>query len=285
VLRDSRSNKRPRRASSTPARESRVPLPSTKIPHHLVSSGRQPLSKKLSQEEEKENFLADYSLPSPKLSRIVVDTSKTFRSTPAKRSPKPSSSSLKASGEKRRKSRRGLTVSFLEEENTKKPRKSRGSGLSVDDSRKRQLVRHAAQRDVGVSDGFTLTDFGRETDSSPERPLLFPKNKTSSHGPLRAHSSPGVHDGGLGDRLVDSLNSSKYGAMERRYAESRKEGRFPRGGTAGLREDPRLGYDWIAGLLDTSGPSVSDKDDEYFREMKEFRRVNYAACHKSREFK
>ena len=198
-----------------------------------------------------------------------------------KGNPKPSSSSLKVPGEKGRKSRRGLTVSFVEEENTRKTRRSRDPGLSSDGGQRR-LVRHTAQRDAGVSDGFTLTDFGREADSSPERPHFLPKKMTSTLQGVRSSPGPGVH-GNAGDRLIDSLNSSKYGAMERRYAESRMEGRFPRGST-GLREDPKLGYDWIAGLLDTSGPSMSDRDDEYFCEMKEFRRVNYAECHQTKEF-
>ena len=42
-------------------------------------------------------------------------------------------------------------------------------------------------------------------------------------------------------------------------------------------DDPRLGYDWIAGMLDTEA-SISEKDDKYFVELKEFRRVNRSEC-------
>ncbi|NXS93834.1 MIIP protein, partial [Jacana jacana] len=40
---------------------------------------------------------------------------------------------------------------------------------------------------------------------------------------------------------------------------------------------PFLGYDWIAGLLDTSS-SVAEKSDQYFAELHEFRQANKEAC-------
>ncbi|KAM6313081.1 migration and invasion-inhibitory protein isoform 1-T1 [Podargus strigoides] len=40
---------------------------------------------------------------------------------------------------------------------------------------------------------------------------------------------------------------------------------------------PFLGYDWIAGLLDTNS-SVAEKSDEYFAELQEFRQANREAC-------
>ncbi|XP_061456595.1 migration and invasion-inhibitory protein isoform X2 [Rhineura floridana] len=40
---------------------------------------------------------------------------------------------------------------------------------------------------------------------------------------------------------------------------------------------PFLGYDWIAGLLDMDS-SMSEKPDEYFSELQEFRQVNREAC-------
>ncbi len=245
-------SKRPRRASSTPVR------PLQKPSHDPVGrrTGDRSLRRVLREEDEKENS-EEYSLPSPKLSRIVVDTSRTSRLSPIK-DPKPATSSLKPSGVGK-KSRRGLTVSFVENDEP-----TRKTGRSPLTPTSRRLVRHAAQRDAGVSDGFSLTD----TESSPERG----ETTKMSH---RVHN--------LGDRLVESLNASKYGAMERRYTQSRKEGKMPRG--RGMGGDPHLGYDWIAGLLDTSESYLSEKDDEYFKEMREFRRVNYAECHKATEFR
>ena len=155
-------------------------------------------------------------------------------------------------------------MSFVEDENTK--RTSRRGEPALAGTSKRRLTRHAAQRDLGVSDGFTPVDSGRETDSSPER-----TGGSAGHRTKRSFS----------EKIIDSLNSSRYGAMERRYDQTRKEGKFPR---HGLGNDPQLGYDWIAGLLDTS-ESYSEKDDEYFKEMREFRRVNYTECHQTREFK
>ncbi|NXG76691.1 MIIP protein, partial [Baryphthengus martii] len=40
---------------------------------------------------------------------------------------------------------------------------------------------------------------------------------------------------------------------------------------------PFLGYDWIAGLLDTSS-SVAERSDQYFAELHEFRQANKEAC-------
>ncbi|NXE94129.1 MIIP protein, partial [Menura novaehollandiae] len=40
---------------------------------------------------------------------------------------------------------------------------------------------------------------------------------------------------------------------------------------------PFLGYDWIAGLLDTKS-SVTEKSDQYFAELQEFRQANREAC-------
>ena len=42
-------------------------------------------------------------------------------------------------------------------------------------------------------------------------------------------------------------------------------------------DDPRLGYDWIAGLVE-AGSALENKDEEYFVEMREFRRVNHSEC-------
>ncbi|NXF05290.1 MIIP protein, partial [Smithornis capensis] len=40
---------------------------------------------------------------------------------------------------------------------------------------------------------------------------------------------------------------------------------------------PFLGYDWIAGLLDTES-SVTEKPEQYFAELQEFRQANREAC-------
>ena len=77
-------------------------------------------------------------------------------------------------------------------------------------------------------------------------------------------------------KLVDSLRSSCYGGFERRLKATRS--------TRKLLDysalDPNLGYDWIAGALDSeeAGGSVLDAPDEYFDMIKEFRRVNKDLC-------
>ena len=172
-----------------------------------------------------ENIPSSLAFPSPKLSRIVVDTSQDFCSS---KSPKSRTSSLKEPSTKE-KPRKGLTVSFVQTvsdgnaHSAESPGGSRGS--------KKVITRHATQQNLGSS-------------------------------------------------MLNSLNSSKFGAMERRYAQTRKEGKYPRQFRG---DDPRLGYDWIAGLLDTSESYPSERDDEYFEEMKEFRRVNYSECHLAKQ--
>ncbi|XP_072174902.1 uncharacterized protein [Diadema setosum] len=45
----------------------------------------------------------------------------------------------------------------------------------------------------------------------------------------------------------------------------------------GNETQPLLGYDWIAGLLDTN-PSVGEQSDVYLEEIKQFRRLNREEC-------
>ena len=78
----------------------------------------------------------------------------------------------------------------------------------------------------------------------------------------------------LGTSLIKSLNTSRFGALDRRLSKMRKTRKFPRK-YAG--DDPKLGYDWIAGMVDANS-CLSERDDEYFEEMKEFRRVNRSEC-------
>lgn len=49
--------------------------------------------------------------------------------------------------------------------------------------------------------------------------------------------------------------------------------------TAGVKTSDQslLGYDWIAGMLDNDS-YISQKDDSFFDELKEFRRVNRTEC-------
>ncbi len=42
-------------------------------------------------------------------------------------------------------------------------------------------------------------------------------------------------------------------------------------------DQPLLGYDWIAGVLDNE-PALQDKPDQYFEDIKEFRRSNRDFC-------
>lgn len=195
--------------------------PSTAPEPHVDLSLEEALFDRTSRENISKS-VDDYSLPSPKLSRIVVDTGRNITSN----SVKPALLFSRTSAQKNKK-KRGLTVSFVQNDSDKSTCKPG----SPDSTSRKKFTRHATQRNLDTS-------------------------------------------------LVDSLNSSRYGAMERHYNQTRKEGRFP---GKSLGTDPRLGYDWIAGLLDASESYLSERDNEYFEEMKEFRRVNFDECHRPKE--
>jgi len=74
-------------------------------------------------------------------------------------------------------------------------------------------------------------------------------------------------------QLSEVLNASHYGALEQTLPLTRSLRKSLK--YEGI--DPKLGYDWIAGLLDTSS-YVSQCSDEYFDDLKEFRRANREEC-------
>ena len=80
-------------------------------------------------------------------------------------------------------------------------------------------------------------------------------------------------------QLLDSLRSSQYGGLERRLKATRSSRKLLDYSAL----DPSLGYDWIAGALDSveGRGSVLDAPDEYFDMIKEFRRVNKDLCTRS----
>ena len=75
------------------------------------------------------------------------------------------------------------------------------------------------------------------------------------------------------EQISEALNASQYGALEYTLPLTRSLRKAHK--YEGI--DPKLGYDWIAGILDTSS-YVSQCNDEYFDELKEFRRANRAEC-------
>lgn len=168
-------------------------------------------------------------LPSPKMSRIVVDTSQKL--------------SPPGSTRKRRSIAEGISPSLARTDRNKK------RGLSV-----------------------SFVQVGDENDED----ISLKKRK----GNLKTVVNQSVTKKDLGTSLIESLNSSRYGALDRTLSQTRKQHLFPRK-YAG--DDPRLGYDWIAGLLDASEAYLSEKDDEYFEDIKEFRRVNHTECFRPAE--
>ena len=225
-----------RRLSSTP-KQTETLVSSRPVPPSLDHSLEEAILTKKGREEENKSkrkqklsssvkSQSSYSapLPSPKMSRIVVDTSRRL--------------SPPGSIKKRRNITEGISPSLARTGRSKK------RGLSV-----------------------SFVQVGDENDED----VLLKKKKGSS----RTVPDQSVTKKDLGASLIESLNSSRYGALDRTLSQTRKQHLFPRK-YAG--DDPRLGYDWIAGLLDASEAYLSEKDDEYFDDIKEFRRVNHAEC-------
>lgn len=75
------------------------------------------------------------------------------------------------------------------------------------------------------------------------------------------------------EQLTEALNASHYGALECTLPLTRSLRKSHK--YEGI--DPKLGYDWIAGILDTSS-YIAKCSDDYFDEMKEFRRANREDC-------
>lgn len=200
------TGKHPRRLSSTPKKRD-GPLVAFSAPE-VDSSLEEAI---LYQPSHPRTQPPTHHLPSPRLSRVTVDTSRSLRDSSL------SQSVLRSSTHKSKSKtpvKRGLSVSFVDGNKSRTPKKT-------------------SKR-------------------------LSEKEK--------------------GESLVDSLNASKHGALD--LTLSQRKRKFPR---MYADDDPKLGYDWIAGLIDASDTYLSERDDEYFRDMKEFRRVNCSECYKPRE--
>lgn len=231
-----------RRLSSTPKQMGALsprPAPPSldvSLEGEMLSKGKQKRESKVEKKQRmtssswKSSQGGEYPthLPSPKMSRIVVDTSRTLP-TPGSSKKRSSSGVVKGvspSPARSNKKKRGLSVSFI--------------------------------------------------DNDEESPSVLKRKK----GNLRPESHHSRTKQDLGTSLIESLNSSRYGALDRSLSQTRKQGQFPRKYAGG---DPRLGYDWIAGLLDSSEGYLSEKDNEYFEDIKEFRQVNHADCFRPKE--
>ena len=112
------------------------------------------------------------------------------------------------------------------------------------------------------------------TGQSPSRPSE--EDSCSSLHKGKANKLSFTKEKEKGSHLITSLNSSRFGALKHRLSHTQQAHKVPRQ-RRWAGEDPQLGYDWIAGIVD-SGSYLEDKDDEYFDEMLEFQRVNHSEC-------
>ncbi|NXA15694.1 MIIP protein, partial [Sapayoa aenigma] len=74
--------------------------------------------------------------------------------------------------------------------------------------------------------------------------------------------------------LTAQSRGLKKGVRHVTFQPDPEEGAIPVGSCS---VHPFLGYDWIAGLLDTKS-SVTEKSEQYFAELQEFRQANREAC-------
>ena len=105
--------------------------------------------------------------------------------------------------------------------------------------------------------------FSNHASSKKKKSILIDHNRTPKLSSIKSPKQ----------QISEVLNASQYGALERTLPLTRSIRKAHR--CQGI--DPKLGYDWIAGLLDTSS-YVSQCSDDYFDELKEFRRANREDC-------
>ena len=139
--------------------------------------------------------------------------------------------------------------------------------------KKKPLRRHSSTPKVksSTSEPHNVKPF---KDMSLEE-AIFSSHQTSQKKTLNDTSN--IHQFSLTKppkhQLSEVINTSHYGALEETLPLTRSLRKSLK--YEGI--DPKLGYDWIAGLLDTSS-YVSQCSDEYFDDLKEFRRANREEC-------
>ena len=114
-------------------------------------------------------------------------------------------------------------------------------------------------KDVSLEEAI----FSNHESSRKKKRVLIDNNRTPK---LSLMKSPK-------EQMTEALNASQYGALEHTLPLTRSLRKSHR--CQGV--DPKLGYDWIAGLLDTSS-YISQCSDDYFDDLKEFRRANREDC-------
>lgn len=270
-----------RRLSSTPKHPSAEP-PSLDVSlEEAILNGRQ-LSKTGAHRTN--------ARPRERVSKVAVDTYRSLTGPPEMRSRKPRNDSL----EKRKRSeKRGLTVSFVQEPTMGDAENETNFGWTPyhsgtngeqrsyqSDWKGEQKSNHSDAK--GKQRSYQSDAKGEQksnqSDVDLEQSLLQSVNKSRSRrrDGYTEQTSRLSAGGGLDGRLVDTLNASRFGALENHVSHTRTRRKFPRR-YAG--DDPALGYDWIAGLLDSdSYLGRHDDDDDFFRDIKEFRRVNRSEC-------
>ena len=168
---------------------------------------------------------------------------------------------------------------------TKSPQTSKTVSQVVDSS---ASIRRRYEKGKKISRGETVSFVSKNT------PLPQDEQPSCSHYGLRKRKSRDLsftEENERGRSLIQSLNSSRYGALEHnrqsetprnkpshttpRNRASCKRAKLCRQRWAGV--NPLLGYDWIAGLMEADC-QLEDKDDGYFEELREYRRVNHSEC-------
>ncbi|NXM19692.1 MIIP protein, partial [Ploceus nigricollis] len=104
--------------------------------------------------------------------------------------------------------------------------------------------------------------------SHPGPSLSREQNKETSE----QHGEPHIPKS---DSLMSQSKELKKEARHVTFQPDPEEDAIPVSSWSACR--PFLGYDWIAGLLDTKS-SVTEKSEQYFTELHEFRQSNREAC-------
>lgn len=147
-----------------------------------------------------------------------------------------------------------------------------GSGISMVDrdgcaqgspEKESFFLGHGENRDLALLQGFH-----EETHPGPSLSRVQNKETSEQHEVIR---EPHIPESAL-------LTSRSKGLKKKdccvTFQPDTEEDAIP---VSSWSDHPFLGYDWIAGLLDTKSP-VTEKSEEYFSELQEFRQSNRETC-------
>ncbi|XP_063273466.1 migration and invasion-inhibitory protein isoform X2 [Prinia subflava] len=137
-----------------------------------------------------------------------------------------------------------------------------GDGHAQGSPEKESFLSHGEDRKPAVLQGFH-----EKSDLGPSLSRVQNKESSEQHVVIREPHTPK-------SVLLTSCSKGLKKACHVAFQPDPEEDAIP---VSSWSARPFLGYDWIAGLLDTKSP-VTEKSEQYFAELQEFRESNRETC-------